>query len=196
MCPHPRCTSSVSTPQVHQQCVLTCYPQPAVCPHHTHTHTHTHTHMHTHTPSLPLPPPFTYQVSKSLREYSLTYSDKRQLFIKAFAKSLEVIPRQLCNNAGFDATDVLNKLRQKHAVPDGSGKVRGVWSPGSWGLGPGVSEGTRCLMGRVRGLPGYRGTGVQGYRGTGVQGYRGTGSAAYALSSVPPRNNPCNAFIV
>ena len=45
------------------------------------------------------------------------------MFIKAFAKALEVIPRQLCSNAGFDATDVLNKLRQKHAQADGSGKV-------------------------------------------------------------------------
>jgi len=32
------------------------------------------------------------------------------------AKALEIIPRQLCDNAGFDATNVLNKLRQKHAV--------------------------------------------------------------------------------
>ena len=44
----------------------------------------------------------------------------------AFAKALEVIPRQLCDNAGFDATDVLNKLRQKHALKDGSGKNFGV----------------------------------------------------------------------
>ena len=35
-----------------------------------------------------------------------------------------MIPRQLCDNAGFDATDMLNKLRQKHALADGSGKVR------------------------------------------------------------------------
>ena len=28
---------------------------------------------------------------------------------------MEVIPRQLCDNAGFDATNILNKLRQKHA---------------------------------------------------------------------------------
>ena len=28
---------------------------------------------------------------------------------------MQIIPRQLCDNAGFDATDVLNKLRQKHA---------------------------------------------------------------------------------
>ena len=27
----------------------------------------------------------------------------------------QVIPRQLCDNAGFDATNILNKLRQKHA---------------------------------------------------------------------------------
>jgi chaperonin GroEL (HSP60 family) len=27
---------------------------------------------------------------------------------------VQVIPRQLCENAGFDATDVLSKLRQKH----------------------------------------------------------------------------------
>lgn len=38
---------------------------------------------------------------------------------------LQVIPRQLCDNAGFDATDMLNKLRQKHALADGSGKVSG-----------------------------------------------------------------------
>ena len=33
--------------------------------------------------------------------------------------TFQVIPRQLCDNAGFDATDVLNKLRQKHALPSG-----------------------------------------------------------------------------
>lgn len=32
---------------------------------------------------------------------------------------MQIIPRQLCDNAGFDATDVLNKLRQKHALPSG-----------------------------------------------------------------------------
>ena len=37
------------------------------------------------------------------------------MIIGAFAKALEIIPRQLCDNAGFDATDLLNKLRQKHA---------------------------------------------------------------------------------
>ena len=53
----------------------------------------------------------------------LTITGKAQLFINSYAKALEVIPRQLCDNAGFDATDVLNKLRQKHALTDGSGRV-------------------------------------------------------------------------
>lgn len=33
----------------------------------------------------------------------------------AFAKALEIIPRQICDNAGLDSTDILNKLRMKHA---------------------------------------------------------------------------------
>ena len=102
-----------------------------------------------------MPPLACLQVSKHLREAALTHSSKAQLFIKAFAKALEVIPRQLCNNAGFDATDVLNKLRQKHALPDGSGKVRssviawgairrgggGGWrGEGGWRAGQGKAE--------------------------------------------------------
>jgi len=39
---------------------------------------------------------------------------KQQAIIKSFAKALEVVPRQLCDNAGFDATDILNKLRVEH----------------------------------------------------------------------------------
>ena len=54
------------------------------------------------------------ELSKYLREYSRSIHGKQQLIIAAFAKALEIIPRQLCDNAGFDATDILNKLRQKH----------------------------------------------------------------------------------
>lgn len=50
-----------------------------------------------------------------LRDYSRTIAGKEQLLISAIAKALEIIPRQLCDNAGFDATNILNKLRQKHA---------------------------------------------------------------------------------
>ncbi|KAK9322960.1 chaperonin Cpn60/TCP-1 family [Lipomyces orientalis] len=55
------------------------------------------------------------EVSKYLREYSRTIAGKQQLVVAAFAKALEVIPRQLCDNAGFDATDLLNRLRMRHA---------------------------------------------------------------------------------
>lgn len=55
------------------------------------------------------------ELSKTLRDYSRTIAGKEQLLISAIARSLEVIPRQLCDNAGFDATNILNKLRQKHA---------------------------------------------------------------------------------
>lgn len=33
----------------------------------------------------------------------------------AFAKALEILPRQICDNAGIDSTDILNKLRMRHA---------------------------------------------------------------------------------
>jgi len=55
------------------------------------------------------------ELSKYLRDHSRTIAGKEQLIMAAFAKALEVIPRQLCDNAGFDSTNVLNKLRQKHA---------------------------------------------------------------------------------
>jgi len=55
------------------------------------------------------------EVSKYLRDYSRSICGKEQMVISALARSFEVIPRQLCENAGFDATDILNKLRQKHS---------------------------------------------------------------------------------
>lgn len=55
------------------------------------------------------------EISKYLRDHSRTIEGKQQLIIGAFARALEIIPRQLCDNAGFDATDILNNLRMKHA---------------------------------------------------------------------------------
>eukprot|EP01027_Heterolobosea_sp_BB2_P025272 GEZU01038781.1.p1 GENE.GEZU01038781.1~~GEZU01038781.1.p1 ORF type:complete len:572 (-),score=215.95 GEZU01038781.1:179-1894(-) len=63
------------------------------------------------------------ELSKYLREHSRTIHGKAQLIINAYARALEVIPRQLAENAGFDSTDILNKLRQKHAT---GGKWYGV----------------------------------------------------------------------
>lgn len=58
------------------------------------------------------------EISKYLKEYALTIEGKGQLIISAFAKSLEVVPQQLCDNAGFDATDILSALRRKHAMDE------------------------------------------------------------------------------
>ncbi|KAK8221913.1 T-complex protein 1 subunit eta [Zalaria obscura] len=55
------------------------------------------------------------EVSKYLHTFAdKNVPHKQQSIIKAFAKALEVIPRQLCDNAGFDATDILNRLRVEH----------------------------------------------------------------------------------
>jgi T-complex protein 1 subunit eta len=56
------------------------------------------------------------ELSKYLREEAKKIEGKQQLLVSAFAKALEIIPRQLCDNAGIDATDILNKLRQKHSI--------------------------------------------------------------------------------
>lgn len=65
------------------------------------------------------------EVSKYLRDHALTIEGKGQLIVSAFAKALEVVPRQLCDNAGFDPTDILSALRRKHAQ-DEDGKWYGV----------------------------------------------------------------------
>lgn len=58
------------------------------------------------------------EISKYLRAHSRTIMGKQQLIVGAVAKALEIIPRQICDNAGLDATDLLNKLRMRHASGD------------------------------------------------------------------------------
>ncbi|KAI0684761.1 chaperonin Cpn60/TCP-1 family [Cytidiella melzeri] len=54
-------------------------------------------------------------LSAHIRKHALSIPGKQQLVLTAFAKALEIIPRQICDNAGLDSTDILNKLRMKHA---------------------------------------------------------------------------------
>ncbi|KAK3177660.1 T-complex protein 1 subunit eta [Lecanicillium sp. MT-2017a] len=54
------------------------------------------------------------ELSAYLHQYADTIKTKEQAIVKAFAKALEIVPRQLCDNAGFDATDILNRLRVEH----------------------------------------------------------------------------------
>merc|ERR1719433_1405897 len=55
------------------------------------------------------------ELSRFVRQYSRQIRDKSQIIMGAFGKAFEVIPRQLATNAGFDATDIVNELRFKHA---------------------------------------------------------------------------------
>lgn len=55
------------------------------------------------------------EISKFLRLYSRTISGRSQLIVNAFAKSLEIIPRCIAENAGLDPVEVITKLRQRHA---------------------------------------------------------------------------------
>ncbi|KAI0784920.1 chaperonin Cpn60/TCP-1 family [Abortiporus biennis] len=81
-------------------------------------------------------------LSAYIRKQALAIPGKLQLVMIAFAKALEIIPRQICDNAGLDSTDILNKLRMQHANGfrwfgvdvDGSEGVRDnmeafVWEP-------------------------------------------------------------------
>lgn len=55
------------------------------------------------------------EVSKHLNELSRKIHGKMATLIRAFGKSLEVIPTQLCHNGGLDATEFLTNLRHQHA---------------------------------------------------------------------------------
>jgi len=55
------------------------------------------------------------ELSRYVRQYSRQIRDKSQIIMGAFGKAFEVIPRRLATNAGFDATDIVNELRFKHA---------------------------------------------------------------------------------
>ena len=48
------------------------------------------------------------------------------MVITGYAKALETIPRTLAENSGMDSTDILNKLRQKHAQGGAEGQWFGV----------------------------------------------------------------------
>ena len=66
------------------------------------------------------------ELSRVLRDHARKIYGKAQLIINSYAKALEIIPRQLSDNAGFDSTDILNRLRQKHASGGEAGRWYGV----------------------------------------------------------------------
>lgn len=75
------------------------------------------------------------ELSAYLRSYAKTIPGKEQLLLSAFAKALEIIPKQLADNAGFDTTAVLNQLRAKHHSGAADAKWFGVNMEAENGVG-------------------------------------------------------------
>ena len=53
-------------------------------------------------------------MAKKLKEYAESISGREQLAVKAFAESLEIVPKTLAENAGLDSIDSLVDLRAAH----------------------------------------------------------------------------------
>jgi chaperonin GroEL (HSP60 family) len=64
------------------------------------------------------------EVAKELRKYANRVGGREQLAIEAFAGAMEIIPRALTENAGFEPIDVLVELRSAHDKEDG--KYKGI----------------------------------------------------------------------
>jgi thermosome len=64
------------------------------------------------------------EVAKELRKYANKVGGREQLAIEAFANAIEIIPRALTENAGFDPIDVLVELRSTHDKE--TGKYKGI----------------------------------------------------------------------
>ena len=54
------------------------------------------------------------EVSKRLHKFADSLSGREQLAAKAFAESLEIVPRTLAENAGLDPIDVITNLKSSH----------------------------------------------------------------------------------
>jgi chaperonin GroEL (HSP60 family) len=59
------------------------------------------------------------EVAKELRKYANKVGGREQLAIEAFADAMEIIPKALTENAGFEPIDVLIELRSAHDKEDG-----------------------------------------------------------------------------
>ncbi|MFH1173872.1 MAG: thermosome subunit beta [archaeon] len=74
------------------------------------------------------------ELARQLRQYADSLSGREQLAVKAFAESIEVIPKTLAENAGLDPIDVLAELKASHdkgmkwaGINVFTGKVMDAW---------------------------------------------------------------------
>ncbi len=68
------------------------------------------------------------EVAKELRKYATKVGGREQLAIEAFSNAMEIIPRALTENAGFEPIDVLIELRSAHDSKEGKYKGLNVFT--------------------------------------------------------------------
>jgi len=68
------------------------------------------------------------EVAKEMRKYATKVGGREQLAIEAFADAMEIIPKALTENAGFEPIDVLIELRSAHDKEDGKYKGLNVFT--------------------------------------------------------------------
>lgn len=77
------------------------------------------------------------ELAKELRKFAASLSGREQLAVQAFAAAMEIIPRTLAENGGYDPIDVLTELKAEHdkgnrwaGVDVFSGKITDSWKAG------------------------------------------------------------------
>ena len=61
------------------------------------------------------------ELSLRLREYAATLKGREQLAVTKFAEAMEIVPKTLAENAGFDAIDKTIELKNKHETKKNAG---------------------------------------------------------------------------
>ena len=60
------------------------------------------------------------ELAKRLRAYARSIGGREQLAIEVYANALEIIPRTLVENAGYNPVDLIVELRSKHETEEGN----------------------------------------------------------------------------
>jgi len=61
------------------------------------------------------------ELSLRLREYSSTLKGREQLAVAKFAEAVEIVPKSLAENAGFNSVDKIVELKKRHEVDKRAG---------------------------------------------------------------------------
>lgn len=59
------------------------------------------------------------ELAKRVEAYGASLKGLSQHGVRRYATALEILPNTLAENAGLDTTEVVSKLYEKHAQPDG-----------------------------------------------------------------------------